>query len=75
MSSKIVPVNEGDVVMLKKPHPCGTNEWRVTRIGMDIGLECTGCGRKVLLVRSDFDRRYKSHISYARRYGSGQLGS
>ena len=67
MPQRIVPVNEDDVVMLKKPHPCGTNAWRVTRIGMDIGLECTGCSRRVMLVRSEFDRRYKSHISYARQ--------
>lgn len=67
MPQRIVPVNEDDVVMLKKPHPCGTNAWRVTRIGMDIGLECTGCNRRVMLVRSEFDRRYKSHISYARQ--------
>lgn len=67
MPQRIVPVNEDDVVMLKKPHPCGTNAWRVTRIGMDIGLECTGCNRRVMLVRSEFDRRYKAHISHARQ--------
>lgn len=64
--AKIVSVSEGDIVRLKKPHPCGTNEWEVVRVGMDIGLVCKGCGRRVTLVRSDFDRRYKAHISYAR---------
>ncbi|MDY2626392.1 MAG: DUF951 domain-containing protein [Coriobacteriales bacterium] len=68
MSGKSVTVNEGDVVVLKKPHPCGTNRWTVIRVGMDIGLTCQGCGRKVMLVRSEFERRYKSHLSYANPY-------
>ncbi len=59
----IVPIAMGDVVRLKKGHPCGTNEWEVVRVGMDIGLRCTGCSRKVMLVRSEFDRRYVEHVS------------
>ncbi|MBA4370005.1 MAG: DUF951 domain-containing protein [Coriobacteriaceae bacterium] len=58
-------MKSGDVVKLKKPHPCGTNEWEVTRIGMDIGLRCVGCGRKVMLVRSEFDRRFRGHLRHA----------
>lgn len=58
----IVPIELGDVVTLKKGHPCGTNAWEVVRLGMDIGLRCRGCDRKVMLVRSDFDRRYRSHL-------------
>jgi hypothetical protein len=63
MAVPITPVKLGDVVRLKKPHPCGTNEWEVIRLGMEIGLACTGCGRKVRLVRSEFDRRFKGFIS------------
>jgi hypothetical protein len=59
----IVPARLGDVVRLKKPHPCGTNEWEVARLGMDIGLECRGCGRKVRLMRSEFDRRFRGFIT------------
>jgi hypothetical protein len=59
----IVPVRLGDVVRMKKPHPCGADTWEVTRVGMEIGLKCTGCGRSVRLVRYDFDRRFKAFVS------------
>jgi hypothetical protein len=62
MAVPITPVKVGDVVKLKKPHPCGANEWRITRVGMDIGLECLGCGRKVRLVRYEFDRRFRGFL-------------
>ena len=62
MSIPITPVRVGDVVKLKRSHPCGANEWQVTRIGMDIGLECLGCGRKVRLVRYEFDRRFRGFL-------------
>jgi hypothetical protein len=57
----IAPVKLGDVVRLKKPHACGANEWTVTRLGMDIGLQC-GCGRKVRLERREFDRRSRGFV-------------
>lgn len=62
MATPIVPIKVGDIVQLKKGHPCGTNAWEVTRVGADIGLACTGCGRKTMLPRSEFDRRYTGHI-------------
>ena len=65
MSPKIVPVRSGDVVRLKKPHPCGSNEWEIDRIGADIGLRCRGCERRVLLPRSEFDRRFKQFVERA----------
>jgi len=46
-------------VRLRKPHPCGSYEWRVTRLGADIGLECLGCGRRVMLTRRELSRRLK----------------
>jgi hypothetical protein len=53
----------GDVVRLSKAHPCGSNEWEVVRLGADIGLKCLGCGRRVLLERSVFERRArKIHV-------------
>jgi len=58
----ITPVRVGDIVRLKKGHPCGTNEWEVQRVGMDIVLECRGCERKVRLVRYEFDRRFRGFI-------------
>ena len=44
---------------LRKPHPCGSTDWTVVRMGADIGLECKGCGRRVLLPRRELARRLK----------------
>jgi len=49
-----------DTVRMRKPHPCGSAEWKVTRLGADIGLECLGCGRRVLLTRRELMRRAKT---------------
>ena len=46
-------------VQLRKQHPCGSDEWTVTRVGADVGLACAGCGRRVMLEREDFERRVK----------------
>jgi hypothetical protein len=51
-----------DHVRLRKPHPCGGTEWKVVRLGADIGLECLVCGRKVLLPRRKLARRLKEII-------------
>ena len=53
----------GDVVRLKKNHPCGSYEWQVVRLGADIGIKCLGCQHRVLLERSTFERRVKAFIS------------
>ena len=62
MAVPITPVRLGDVVKLKKPHPCGTNAWEIVRVGADIGLKCCGCERRVMLVRSEFDRRFRGFL-------------
>ena len=41
----------GDIVKLKKPHPCGSSEWEVIRVGMDFKLRCLGCGHIVMVAR------------------------
>ena len=46
-------------VRLKKMHPCGSDEWTVTRIGADIGIVCDRCARRVMLDREEFERRVK----------------
>ena len=56
-------INIGDVVRLRKRHPCGGYEWQVVRIGVDIGMVCQTCQRRVLLPRSDFEKRIKTFIS------------
>lgn len=53
----------GTRVMMKKEHPCGSNEWEIIRMGMDIRLKCTKCGRSVLMTRHDFERSLKKIIS------------
>ena len=52
----------GDVVNLKKPHPCGSNDWEITRVGMDFRIKCCGCGRYILLTRQDFNKRVKAIV-------------
>lgn len=49
----------GQIVKMKKGHPCGTNCWRIIRIGMDYRIKCLHCGRSVLLSRPHFERRVK----------------
>jgi len=49
-----------DVVRLRKPHPCGSYEWKIVRLGADIGLECTQCGRRVLLTRRKLSHQLKA---------------
>ncbi len=46
----------GDVVRMKKKHPCGSDLWRVMRVGADIRLECQGCSRQILLARPQVDK-------------------
>ncbi len=55
----------GDVYRLRKPHPCGSYEWRVVRVGADIGMRCLKCDHRVLMPRSEFERRVKSLVSRA----------
>jgi hypothetical protein len=55
-------VQVDDLVRLRKPHPCGSYEWRVVRVGADIGLKCQVCGRRVLLDRRTFNKRVKKVI-------------
>ncbi len=55
-------IHLNDVVRLRKPHACGGYEWRVVRLGADIGLKCTTCSRRVLLPRRDLEKRLKAIV-------------
>ncbi len=57
-------------VRMRKPHPCGGDEWTVTRTGADVGLQCLGCGRRVMLEREEFERRVKEVTAVP--YGSSE---
>lgn len=52
----------GDIVQMKKQHPCGSYEWKVLRLGADIKIKCVGCGRLVMLPRSKFQKGVKKII-------------
>ncbi len=52
----------GDIVELRKPHPCGGLRWRILRVGLDIGIECLTCGRYVLVQRRRFESRIRRFI-------------
>lgn len=58
----------GDVIRLRKPHPCGSFEWTVVRVGADIGLRCHGCTRKVMLPRREVEKRLKTFVSRGPAY-------
>ncbi len=58
-------IDIGDVIRTRKPHPCGGDQWTVTRTGADIKMRCATCGRVVMLDRETFLRRRKAVISRA----------
>ena len=58
-----IDVKIGNVVQLKKPHPCGSREWTVSRVGADIGLHCNSCKHRILLRRSVFEKRFKDFVT------------
>lgn len=61
----------GDVVEMKKPHPCGANEMEIIRMGMDIRIKCVGCKHSVLIPRAKFEKRLKKVL----RSGQPETGA
>ena len=55
----------GDVLRLRRPHPCGNTEFEVVRLGADIGLRCTTCNRRIMLARSLLERRMAGFVTRA----------
>ncbi|OZM56578.1 DUF951 domain-containing protein [Lottiidibacillus patelloidae] len=51
--------NLKDIVEMKKPHPCGINEWKIIRMGMDIRIKCVGCQHSVMIPRKEFTKKLK----------------
>lgn len=49
----------GDIVQMKKQHPCGENKWKIIRMGMDIRIKCLGCDHSILMPRKDFVKKMK----------------
>lgn len=52
----------GDVVRLKKPHPCGSDRWEITRTGIDFGLKCLGCGHRIMIPRPKFEKSVREIV-------------
>lgn len=53
--------NLHDIVELKKPHPCGSKRWIITRTGIDFALVCQGCGHRVMMPRKTFEKAVRQH--------------
>ena len=53
----------GSIVTMKKPHACKTNEWTITRVGVDIKLKCNGCNHEIMLDRLEFERKLRSVLN------------
>jgi len=51
-----------DVVKTKKPHPCGSDEWEIIRMGMDVKLKCLKCGHIVMIPRNKFEKSVKKKL-------------
>ncbi len=52
-------IHVGDVLKLKKPHPCGSSEWEVLRVGADFRLKCKGCDRQIMIARRLLEKNIK----------------
>ena len=51
-----------DRVIMKKAHPCGTNEWEIIRLGVDIKIKCLNCGRSIMMPRIEFNKKLKKIV-------------
>ena len=63
MLTVLTDLDLGDIVRLRKAHPCGSYEWEIVRLGADIGLVCIKCQRRILLSRRELAKRLKTVIS------------
>ena len=54
----------GSIVIMKKQHRCGENLWEIIRVGADIKIKCTKCGRAIMLPRIDFNKKLKKVVTY-----------
>lgn len=71
MSKAIPRLQLGDVLKLKKPHPCGSYLWEITRTGADIRIKCLGCGHQVLMPRVKLEKKIREITPYSERAMSG----
>ena len=58
-------IQVGDILVMKKPHPCGASEFAVLRVGMDFRIRCVKCGREVMVARSKIEKNIKKIVREA----------
>ena len=68
----VLELELGEVLRLRKAHACGATDWTVVRLGADIGLRCTGCGRRILLSRTSLEQRLASRAGSEERSVPGE---
>ncbi|GAA0781281.1 DUF951 domain-containing protein [Hathewaya limosa] len=56
-------INIGDLVQMKKTHPCGSDKWEVIRVGADVKIKCKGCNRIIMLSRTEFEKKVKKILN------------
>jgi len=59
---QVVDINKGDILRLKKQHPCGSREWEVLRVGADFRLKCRGCGHQIMIARRLLEKNIKEIV-------------
>ena len=64
----------GDVVTLKKGHPCGSRDWEILRVGADFRLKCIGCGHQIMVPRKMVEKNKKNLTYYKTPYGQMLVG-
>ena len=65
MGGRKLDLQVGDVIKMKKPHPCGANEWEILRTGMDFRLKCEGCGHQVMVSRKLVEKNFRGIVKKA----------
>ena len=59
----VIEMSVGDILELKKPHPCGSYTWEIIRLGIDCKIKCTACQRIIMLSREELEKRTKKNIT------------
>ncbi len=72
--NRVVELYLGDLVRLRRPHPCGGDTWLIDRLGADIGIRCETCGRHVLVERASLERRIVDFVHRGDRALSAAVG-
>ena len=60
-------IQTGDILELKKAHPCGSTQWEILRVGMDIKIKCLGCGHELMLPRAKVEKRIRRILTEEER--------